>query len=181
MVTTKHQRGYTIFQCVSRSISKCRKLVWSDCTPRPYIRWLLKRLNSRGTNGFSKAIFLFWIEWNQAVSIFEFVWLRKFAKRTNIFPKSGFSHIMTHFSRKLFDAEFRWKIISKMNSFLKNYKTQLLWGNIRCARTSRELNDFSFWKLVQSLINLGKIIKQWSRMFLSPKIEYSAFRIEMQI
>ena len=54
---------------------------------------------------------------------FELKWklfrLRKFAKLTNIFPKSGFSHIMTHFSRKLFDAGFRWKIRYKMNSFLK--------------------------------------------------------------
>ena len=61
---------------------------------------------------------------NQAVLKCEFVLLRQFAKITNIFPKSGFSHIMTHFRRKLFDAGFRWKIRSKMNSFLKIYKTQ---------------------------------------------------------
>ena len=153
---TKHQRGYTIFQCVSRSLSECRKLVWSDCTPRSYIRWLLKRLNSRGTNGFSNAIFPFWIVWNQAVSKCEFFWLRKLAKRTNIFPKSGFSHVMTHFCRKLFDAGFRWKIRSKMNLFLKNYKTQLLWGNIKCSRTSRELNDSQFCKSVLQNVSIPK-------------------------
>ena len=86
-------------------------------------------------------------------------WMRKFAKLTNIFPKSGFSHIMTHFSRKLFDAGFRWEIRCEMNSLLKIDNTQWLWGNIECLRTSRQLNDSAFWKLVKSLIYLGKIIQ----------------------